>query len=302
MAISTSLLLPLAALTSFRIPLTAAELCGNSDFDLDTCVSTEEPCGQLPANKDHLTLVGYNTELECVVADLDSANWGICKSGNLTQSHGCTPSNATKRPTEFYIVLGCALVVHVVLLGLVLTSSSESGKTQKLQSGVFWWCHFWASLLANVFVTWTTIAWGQFQGPLIVVPQLCGFLFGSVAVGLVYRVPLRLVKKHLPEWWFTALWLVGIPCISYGLVLSYSAVVVAVVILGHWFVNGLIQLALDTLMQILETAIKTWRAGERLEPYQLLVNELADQPPDRTGATAQSTGLVLAAQNPSPAA
>eukprot|EP00439_Symbiodinium_sp_Y106_P000522 s1236_g1.t1 len=160
MAISTSLLLPLAALTSFRIPLTAAELCGNSDFDLDTCVSTEEPCGQLPANKDHLTLVGYNTELECVVADLDSANWGICKSGNLTQSHGCTPSNATKRPTEFYIVLGCALVVHVVLLGLVLTSSSESGKTQKLQSGVFWWCHFWASLLANVFVTWTTIAWG----------------------------------------------------------------------------------------------------------------------------------------------
>jgi len=79
-------------------------------------------------------------------------------------------------------------------------------------------------------------------------------------------------------------------------------VVVAVVILGHWFVNGLIQLALDTLMQILETAIKTWRAGERLEPYQLLVNELADQPPDRTGATAQSTGLVLAAQNPSPAA
>ncbi|CAE7949421.1 unnamed protein product, partial [Symbiodinium sp. KB8] len=86
------------------------------------------------------------------------------------------------------------------------------------------------------------------------------------------------------------------------LVLSYSAVVVALVILGHWFVNGLIQLSLDTLIHILETAWKTWRAGERPEPYQLLLNELVDQPPDRTGPIAQSTGLVLAAQNPSPAA
>ncbi|CAE7843292.1 unnamed protein product, partial [Symbiodinium microadriaticum] len=260
MAISMSLLLRLAALTAFRLPQAAAELCGNSDFDLDTCVSTEEPCGQLPANTDHLTLIGYNTELECVVADLDSATWGICKSGNLTQSHGCTPSNETRRPTEFYIVLGCALVVHVVLLGLVMASSSDSGKSQKLQSGVFWWCHFWASLLGNVFVTSTSIAWGQFQGPMIVVPQLLGFLFATVAVGMVYRVPLSLVKKHRPEWWFTALWLAGIACISYGLVLSYSAVVVALVILGHWFVNGLIQLSLDTLIHILETAWKTWRA------------------------------------------
>ena len=55
-----SLLLRLAALTAFRLPQAAAELCGNRDFDLDTCVSTEEPCGQLPANTDHLTLIGVS--------------------------------------------------------------------------------------------------------------------------------------------------------------------------------------------------------------------------------------------------
>ncbi|CAE7539775.1 unnamed protein product [Symbiodinium natans] len=287
-----------AAVIGFHWSFALAELCGEG-FEPDVCVTAKGPCGPLPSGASHLTLLGYSADGLCLVGDLDPSTLssGICNATKLTRSDGCTPAVSIVKPLECYVLTGCAVAVHVVLLILVLRGP-EDQQNRKLQSGAFWWSHFWAGLVSNMIAIWETTQ-GEFSGNEIMVVKLVSFLFGGLCVSLIYDVPLHFLRQRWPKRWFLASWMAGLVFICVGLRGAYSAGMVVAGILGHWTVNGLLMLVLDYLGQVALRAFGVWRGGEQPQPYQLLVVELTEQAPALQTEAASGTALVLA-QTPGP--